>query len=195
VLCGAGWQHLFLFEGLATLVLAGILRWRLPGGVLTADFLTSEDKLWLLQQLQPSTDDVDAVVVTAGTSTTDPEQQQLAQPGLGMQGMDGQLQGMNSAVQGMNEGGIEAPKVPAAGSLRVRTSSNPSLAALQQPSSKDELSRHGLQPQQQQQLGAVVKETALPAVQQLLLTFRNKLIWYLMLLKALKVRADLHKYS
>jgi hypothetical protein len=198
VLFGIGWQHLFLFEGLATLVLAGILRWRLPSSVLTADFLTSEDKLWLLQQLQPSTTDVDAIVVAADTSSTDPGHHLLGQPGLDMQGMDAHVQGMDAHVQGMNQGRFEATEGPAAGGLRVRTSSNPSLAALQQPGSKDEPSRLGLQPQQQQQqqqqlqqqqqVSAVEKEAALPAVQQLLLTFRNRLIWYLMLLKALKVR-------
>jgi hypothetical protein len=41
-------------EGLVTLLLAGILAWRLPDSVLTASFLTTQDKSWLLEQLSSS---------------------------------------------------------------------------------------------------------------------------------------------
>lgn len=53
----AGWQWLFLTEGLVTLVLAGVLRWRLPRNVVTASFLTEDDKIWLLDHLQAGSGD------------------------------------------------------------------------------------------------------------------------------------------
>lgn len=48
----AGWQWLFLTEGLLTFLLAGVLRLRLPASVTTASFLTEDDKIWLANQLQ-----------------------------------------------------------------------------------------------------------------------------------------------
>ncbi|KAF8060013.1 ttuB [Scenedesmus sp. PABB004] len=47
----AGWQWLFLVEGAATVALAGVLRWRLPGCVESAPFLDDADRAWLRAQL------------------------------------------------------------------------------------------------------------------------------------------------
>lgn len=162
LLCCAGWQHLFLAEGVATLVLAIILRWRLPGSVLTSNFLDSEDKLWLMQQLQPSTaaasDPVDVVVPDSKTQSGS----QLAADAGSVSGSGG-LQQQQHRQQQQEGADADAQEVPQAAPMLLPP----------------------VQEQQQQQLHVIEKQ--LSAGQQLLLTIRNRWIWYLMLLKALKV--------
>jgi hypothetical protein len=177
-------------EGLATLVLAGILRWRLPGSVLTADFLTSEDKLWLLQQLQPSLAAADspaadaAAVADAESSAWSSQHQRKARqspvdPAGGTNGSSSSSSSRTDGVphtqqqqqqpQGCEEAYVEGSHLQAAPMLA------PPLPQQQQ---------------QQQQAAQLQAGPAVPlsAVQQLRLTIQNRLIWYLMLLKALKVR-------
>lgn len=174
-------------------MLAGILRWRLPGSVLTADFLTSEDKLWLLQQLQPSLAAADgpaadaAVVAEAESSAWGGQhnktaRQSLADPAGGSSDSNSRSnrasktqQQQQQPPQGCAEAGCEGVHVQAAS---VLVSPPPPLSQQQQQQQQDWQAAHlGDRPAVQ-----------LSAVQQLTLTMQNRLIWYLMLLKALKVR-------
>lgn len=181
-------------EGLATLVLAGILRWRLPGSVLTADFLTSEDKLWLLQQLQPSLAAADcpaadaAIVAEADSSAwgchhNTTARQSPADPAGGSSGSNSRRDGapqtqqqQQQPPQGRAEAASEGSHLKAASVLVPPASSLPQ--------------QHHHQQQQELQAAHLGDKQAmqLSAVQQLKLTMQNRLIWYLMLLKALKVR-------
>jgi hypothetical protein len=173
--------------------------------VLTADFLTSEDKLWLLQQLQTCiAGPVDAAVVltdsdaAAGVQHT--EQPESCMHGSGFPALGGASASAGGCADERTgqqdhwftgQAGTDSP------SRRVLSSHSRSLSAQQLPGQV-----------QQHQQGVVVQEAEVPlqlqqhdrsqqlsthvdeplsAKQQLLSTFRNKLIWYLMLLKALKV--------
>jgi hypothetical protein len=162
----------------ATLILAAILRWRLPGSVLTANFLDSQDKLWLMQQLQPSAaaaDPVDVVVPDSKAKSASQlaggqlEQSKQLREHAGGSSSAGDLQHQqhhdHHNHQQQQEGG------DADGQEGVQT------APMLLPPS--------MQQQQQQQVKLVKKQ--LSAGQQLLLTIGNRTIWYLMLLKALKV--------
>jgi hypothetical protein len=175
----AGWQHLFLAEGVATLVLAIILRWRLPDSVLTAHFLGSEDKLWLMQQLQPSVaaaaDPVDVAVPdskTRSASQLPGEQLEQLQGNARSLGGSGPMQHQQSQQQQQHQAAADAD-----GQMQGMQTAPMLLPPTQQQQ----------QQQQQQQRQLHVVEKQLSAGQQLLLTIRNRWIWYLMLLKALKV--------
>lgn len=193
--CRTGWQHLFLAEGLATLVLAGILRWRLPASVLTADFLTGEDKQWLLQQLQPgSCGPLDAVVVQSGADAAAEQQrrQSMDTPGAG-DAQDGQdwavLSGAGSAAllggSGNSSSRTLSPQQGAYGE-EDQQACRVALHQAEQPLQQHQ-QQHQQHESQQRHSPYMDKQPSLSAKQQLLLTLKNKLIWYLMLLKALKV--------
>lgn len=48
----AGWQWLFLLEGLPSVVFSGVILWALPDGPERAGWLTAEEKAWLKRQLE-----------------------------------------------------------------------------------------------------------------------------------------------
>jgi ACS family tartrate transporter-like MFS transporter len=48
----AGWQWLFLLEGLPSVVFSGVILWALPDGPQKAKWLSSEEKEWIKFQLQ-----------------------------------------------------------------------------------------------------------------------------------------------
>lgn len=172
--------------------------------MLTADFLTSEDKLWLLQQLQPCiAGPVDAAVVltdadaAAGVQHT--EQPESCMHGSRFPALGGASAGgcadERTAQQDQwstGQAGTDSPSP-----RRVLSSHGRSLSAQQLPGhvqqhqqgvvmQEAEVPLQLQQHDRSQQLSTHVDEP-LSAKQQLLSTFRNKLIWYLMLLKALKV--------
>lgn len=47
----AGWQWLFLLEGLPSILFSGVILWMLPDGPAGVKWLTAEEKSWLKQQL------------------------------------------------------------------------------------------------------------------------------------------------
>jgi ACS family tartrate transporter-like MFS transporter len=48
----AGWQWLFLLEGLPSIVFSGVILWALPDGPERVKWLTSDEKTWLKRQLE-----------------------------------------------------------------------------------------------------------------------------------------------
>ena len=48
----AGWQWLFLLEGLPSVVFSGVILWALPDGPERARWLTADEKVWLKRQLE-----------------------------------------------------------------------------------------------------------------------------------------------
>jgi len=48
----AGWQWLFLLEGLPSVLFSGVILWALPDGPGKAKWLTEEEKAWLQRQLE-----------------------------------------------------------------------------------------------------------------------------------------------
>ena len=48
----AGWQWLFLLEGLPSIVFSGVILWTLPDAPSQASWLTAEEKAWLKRQLE-----------------------------------------------------------------------------------------------------------------------------------------------
>ena len=47
----AGWQWLFLLEGLPSILFSGVILWMLPDGPAKVTWLTAEEKAWLQRQL------------------------------------------------------------------------------------------------------------------------------------------------
>jgi ACS family tartrate transporter-like MFS transporter len=47
----AGWQWLFLLEGLPSILFSGVILWMLPDGPAQATWLTGDEKVWLKRQL------------------------------------------------------------------------------------------------------------------------------------------------
>eukprot|EP00879_Flechtneria_rotunda_P032396 GHRR01035596.1.p1 GENE.GHRR01035596.1~~GHRR01035596.1.p1 ORF type:complete len:541 (+),score=194.41 GHRR01035596.1:415-2037(+) len=163
----AGWQWLFLAEGLATLVLAGILRWRLPSSVEAASFLTADDKQWLLQQLGAAA--IHDKQVHSGSSAA-------------------MLNGYSSSSKTADD----RSKRPQCDSKDIILHAGNSEAAhdtedlLLHKASTNVVSSSALVVSTNAAAEASVSGAQLTAWQQVLATFRNRLILYLMLLKALK---------
>jgi hypothetical protein len=186
-----GWQILFLAEGLVTLVVAGLLRWRLPASVMTASFLSDEDKGWLVEQLAGS-HGAEAVAARSTNAAAEIElgaaagqqqqqckqQQHDVQPGW--QDDDAVLLVGSSC----NDPGRDNTWRTIDLDSRVNSSSGSS----KQPSHSkapggDSSTLNG------SSNSSNTAEPMLSSWQQVVATFRNRLILYLMLLKALKVGA------
>lgn len=58
------WRNIFFFEGLVTLVIAGLAFWLIPSGPETAKFLTQEEKVVAVDRLR-----IDSAGTTEGNST------------------------------------------------------------------------------------------------------------------------------
>jgi len=164
--------------------------------VLTADFLAAEDKLWLMQQLGPCVPQHSSTAVVGVGSGDASTQSQggavTAAAGCGdaaeaEEQEKGQLCAA-AACEG-HEASSTSNNSPMAAQQGGRECLNGIVGDMQQQAGQQSQAAPTQQQQQQQHMdSAGLKPAGLSAGQQLLLTFKNRLIWYLMLLKALKVR-------
>jgi hypothetical protein len=179
-----GWQILFLAEGLVTLVVAGVLRWRLPASVSTASFLSEEDKGWLVEQLSGCCHGAAA----AGSAIAAAEIELGAAAGQQQQQCKQQQQQQHDVQPGLQDDDAmllvhSSCKDPGSDntwrSIDLGSRVNSSSGSSKQPS-------HSKAPDSGSSSSSNV-EPMLSSWQQVVATFRNRLILYLMLLKALKV--------
>lgn len=195
-----GWQWLFLAEGTATLVLAGVLRWRLPSSIATAKFLTHDDRLWLLEQLSGpgsiSALPAPAAKATSKVYTLEDDDAVLLVDGNQSSGVCGSssdskhngcntvasVEGQYQTHTGSRHHTYHHSHSVAAAETAASGSSSPSATAGLTPGHSDSASAAGGVSSRSSS-----SEPKMTGWQQVKSTFTNKLILYLMVLKALKV--------
>uniref|UniRef100_A0A383WNY5 Major facilitator superfamily (MFS) profile domain-containing protein n=1 Tax=Tetradesmus obliquus TaxID=3088 RepID=A0A383WNY5_TETOB len=200
----AGWQILFLAEGLLTLAVAAVLRWWLPASVATASFLTAADKVWLVEQLSgfhsgtadaaaaAAAADASAAEVDVGLSAGQQHQHQHSSKQHHQQHMtQSGWQESDDAVLLVGSNGKDTGSCTVWKSIELGSnvsSSNSSSSSSKQLSDSTTVSAAVLQGHGSSAGSGSSSsgEPVLSSWQQVTATFRNKLILYLMLLKALK---------
>jgi hypothetical protein len=196
-----GWQILFLAEGLLTLAVAAALRWRLPASISTAPFLSEEDKGWLVGQLSgrhtaaaAETADAAVVGVGRGAGNGQVQQQQCKQQQhvvqLGWQDHDDAVLLVGSSSSSSKDAGRDSTWKSIDLGSRADSSSN--SKQLLHSSSDNAVELHRCDSRaagtSSSSSSSSSGEPVLSSWEQVAATFRNRLILYLMLLKALKVR-------